>query len=509
MLGPTPARTQLSFTFEDSDSEFDAQMAMPDYEPMSPVVANLEKMVANRKTVSSESGTTAETISSVGRGISNKRSISSMDSTPPESPIEAFLSRPETPNYPCNNWNSTSTFTMRNGQVYSFGQLQVMSLQIAEARRNGEFPPTTEPTLDANAVAEDYNSLIYLRRLRGNQLAPAPQSYIHFREQVALGIQVRQASLKRETDQEVARRVDHYLQAVEAEQRYYNASNTALQRREVINPAQQGIIDPHDDMCSMVEHTIEQGISDATGPLRMNVSNLKKQGEVFQEQTALLQQQNNMFQRQTDGLVQQQSGLLRQQNNMFLQQDSLVQQQSSLLRQQTDVFQRQTDIVQHQTQKQNDLFLQQHSMFLNHKASVREHSRFFKKQTDTLEQQNRAMNASVTHLSNLIEPQIYNNQAAAQTLASANQLFIDLSKELPETIRCAVEEASQKQARELIEQALHIQQMASADPQPDAKAISAAQEMKAAAVGSDRAERSERSSIFRMVRKFKRQRISS
>ncbi|KAG5762761.1 hypothetical protein H9Q69_009727 [Fusarium xylarioides] len=506
MLGPTPARTPLSFTFEDSGSEFDAEMAMPDYEPMSPVVANLEKMVTNRNTAPSESGTTAETISSVGRGISNKRSISSMDSTPPESPIEAFLSRPETPNYPYNNWNSTSTFTMRNGQVYSFGQLQVMSLQVAEARRNGEFPPTNESTLDAHAVAEDYNSLIYLRRLRGNQLAPAPQSYIHFREQVALGIQVRQASLKRETDQEVARRVDHYLQAVEAEQRYYSASNTALQRREVINPTQQDFIDVHDDMCSMVEHTIEQGISDATGPLRMNVSNLKKQGEVFQEQTAFLQQQNNMFQRQTE------------------QQNSLVQQQSSLLRQQTDVFQHQTDIFQCQTQKQNDLFqlhadqqndlfLQHHSMFLNHKASLREHSRFFKKQTDTLEQQNRVMNASVTHLSNLIEPQIYNNQATAQTLASANQLFIDLSKELPETIRCAVEEASQKQARELVEQALQIQQMAITNAQPDAKPISApvkeVQEKKGVAAGSARAERSERSSLYRMVRKFKRQRISS
>ncbi|KAF5697260.1 hypothetical protein FGLOB1_12892 [Fusarium globosum] len=499
MLGPTPARTPLSFTFEDGDSEFDAEMTMPDYEPMSPVVANFEKMVANRKTAPSESGTIAETISSVGCGISTKRSISSMDSTPPESPIEAFLSRPETPNYPYNNWNSTSAFTMRNGQVYSFGQLQVMSLQVAEARRNGELPPTNESTLDANAVAEDYNSLIYLRRLRGNQLAPAPQSYIHFREQVALGIQVRQASLKRETDQEVARRVDHYLQAVEAEKRHYNASNTILQRREVTNPIQQDYIDSHDDMCSMVEHTIEQGISDATGPLRMNVSNLKKQGEVFQEQTALLQQQNGMFQRQTE------------------QQNSLVQQQSGLLRQQTDVFQHQAQeqntLFQLHADQQNDLFLQQHSMFLNHKASLREQSRFFKKQTDTLEQQNRVMDASVTHLSNLIEPQIYNNQATAQTLASANQLFVDLSKQLPETIRCAVEEASQKQARELIEQALQIQQMAIANPQPDVKTNSApveeAQEKKAVAVDSARAERSERSSLYRMVRKFKRQRISS
>ncbi|KAI7765885.1 hypothetical protein LZL87_000998 [Fusarium oxysporum] len=503
MLGPTPARTPRSFTFEDSDSEFDAEMAMPDYEPMSPVVANLEKMVANRKTVPSESGTTAGTISSVEHGTSTKRSISSMGSTPPESPIEVFLSRPETPNYPYSNWNSTSAFTMRNGRVYNLGQLQMMSLEVAEARRNGEFPTTNEPTLDANAVAEDFNSLIYLRSLRGNLLAPAPQSYIHFREQVALGIQVRQASLKRETDQEVARRVGHYLQAVEAEQRYYNASNTILQRREITNPTQQDFIDPHDDMCSMVEHTIEQGISDATGPLRMNVSNLKKQGEVFQEQTALLQQQNDMFQRQTDGLVQQQSGLLRQ--------------QTSLLRQQTDVFrhqiQEQNSLFQLHADQQNDLFLQQHSMFLNHKASLREQSRFFKKQSDTLEQQNKVMNASVTHLSNLVEPQIYNNQATAQNLATANQLVANLSKQLPETIRCAVEEASQKQAREILEQALQIQQMAIANPQRDAKTITApvdeAQEKKAVAVGTDRVERSERSSLYRMVRKFKRQRISS
>ncbi|TVY76270.1 hypothetical protein Focb16_v006934 [Fusarium oxysporum f. sp. cubense] len=474
MSGPTPVRTPPSFTFEDSDSELDAEMTMPDYESMSPVVANLEKMVANRKIVPSESSTTTETISSVERGTSTKRSISSMDSTTPESPIEAFLSRPETPNYPYSNWSSTSAFTMRNGQVYNFGQLQMMSLEVAEARRNGEFPATNEPTLDANAVAEDFNSLIYLRRLRGNQLAPAPQSYIHFREQVALGIQVRQVSLKRETDQEVARRVDHYLQAVEAEQRYYNATNTMLQPREVINPTQQDFIDPHDDMCSMVEHTIEQGISDATGPLRMNVSNLKKQGEVFQEQTALLQQQNDMFQRQT-----------QQQNGLF----------------------------QLHADQQNDLFLQQHSMFLNHKASLRDQSRFFKKQADTLEHQNRVMNASLTHLSNLVEPQIYNNQATAQTLASANQLVVNLSQQLPETIRCAVEEASQKQAREILEQALQIQQMAIANPQRDAKTITApveeAQEKNAVAVGSDRDEQSERSSLYRMVRKFKRQRISS
>ncbi|KAF9775506.1 hypothetical protein IL306_006383 [Fusarium sp. DS 682] len=491
MLAPTPARTPPNFTFEDSDSEFDAEMAMPDYEPMSPVVANLEKMVVKRKADLNEDDAPAGDCTSVEDNASSKRSISSDGSTPPESPIEAFLSRPETPKHSHGNWNSSTAFSMRNGQVYTFGQLQMMSLEVAEARRNGEFPATNEPTLDANAVAEDFNSLIYLRRLRGNMLAPAPQSYIHFREQVTLSIQVRQSSLKRETDQEVARRVDHYLQAVEAEQRYYNAANTKLQRREVTNPTQQGLIDVHDEMCSMVEHTIEQGISDATGPLRMNVSNLKKQGEVLQEQTTLLQQQNNMFQQQTE------------------RQNGLVHQQSSLLQQQTEAFQHQTQqqnsLFQLHADQQNDLFLQQYSMFLNQRASLREQSRFFKKQ-------NNAMSASVTHLNNLVEPQVYNNQATAQNLATANQLVANLSKQLPEAIRCAVEEASQKQAHEILEQALQIHQLTITKQEHDTQPVTAQVERvqkKAVTVGSDGDERSERSSLYRMVRKFKRQRISS
>ncbi|KAF4344031.1 hypothetical protein FBEOM_2006 [Fusarium beomiforme] len=488
MLAPTPARTPPNFNFEDSDSEFDAETAMPD-EPMPSVVANLEKMAIKRKAGHNEDGAPTRDCISVEDNTSSKRNIFSDGSTPPESPIEAFLSRPETPKHPHGNWNSTTTFAMRKGQVYTFSQLQMMSLEVAEARRNGEFPATNELTLDANAVSEDFNSLLNLRRLRGNILAPAPQSYIHFREQVALSIQVRQASLKRETDQEVARRVDHYLQAVDAEQRYYNATHTMLQRREATNPAHQELIDVHNDMYSMIEHTIEQGVSDATGPLRMNVSNLKKQGEIFQEQTALLQHQNNIFQRQTDGLVQQQTDIIQRQ----------AQQQNSLLQLHAD--------------QQNDLFLQQYSIFLDHKTSLREQSRFFKKQTDTLEEQNNTMSASVTQLNNLVEPQIYNNQATAQNLATANQLVVNLSKQIPEAIRCAVEEASQRQTREILEQAFQIHQLAITkqehDTQPATAQVEKVQKKKAVTSESDGNERSERSSLYRMVRKFKRQRISS
>ncbi|KAF4441919.1 hypothetical protein F53441_11879 [Fusarium austroafricanum] len=491
MWAPTPAHTPPAFAFEDSDSDFDAEMAMPDYEPMSPVVANLEKMAFKRKADPGEDATNTEDAASADDNSSTKDSASASNSTPPESPIEEFLPRAETPKKPHSHWNSTTEFTLRNGQVYNFGRLQMMSLEVAEARRNGEFPATTEPTLDANAVAEDFNSLMYLRHLRGDIMAPAPQSYVHFREQVALGIQVRQASLRRETDQEVARRVNHYLQVVETEQRYYNATNTMLQHRGVTSSTQQDLANVHDDMCSMVEHTIEQGISDATGPLRLNVSNLKKQSAVFQQQGEVIRQQ---------------TGLLQQQNNAFRRQ---TEQQNNMLQRQT---QQQNSLFQLHAEQQNDIFLQQVSLFQNQKATLRDQSRFFKKQTGTLEQQNKIMNTSVTGLNNLIEPQIYNNQVTAQNLATANQLVQNLSTQLPEAIRNAVEEAAHKHSREILEKAVLIQQQAAAKQEHDAQLATAqvkkARKKKAMIGGSDGYERSGRSSLYRMVHKFKRQRIS-
>ncbi|SPJ85433.1 uncharacterized protein FTOL_11214 [Fusarium torulosum] len=491
-----PLRTPLAVTFEDSDSESD--IGLPDYESMSPVVARLEKLAVSHKNDEVEDSFTTDDCTSTGDDTSIGSKTLHEGSTPPESPIEAFLPRPETPKAHC-PWDPAAKFKFRNGRVYTYEQLQVMALELAEARHNGEFPLDVEDISDAHAVVEDFNSLTYLRRIRGNLAAPAPDSYIHLRDQIALGIQQRHATHQREARQEVTRRVNHYLQAVEAEQRYYNAANTTLQRRGVAHPVQQNFIDPNDDMYSMVEHTIEQGIADATGPLRMNVGNLQQQNKVFQEQTRLLEQQNSALQKHA-GALQQQTNTLQQQSVwQSHQQDKFFQQQLSVIEKQNQLYQRRG-------------------------FSSRAESRFFdkrtgalKKHTGALEQQNQAMrqnlqyhNASLTQLHGLIGSGMKNNQATAHNLASANQLVENLAEEFPKAIKKALDEAAKKQADELLERITQVvREEALALPNTDnVLQTEKVGQKKKFLEGSDGIERSERSSLYRMVCKFKRRRIS-
>ncbi|KAF5670323.1 hypothetical protein FHETE_4568 [Fusarium heterosporum] len=531
-----PPRTPLAFTFEDSDCE--SEIGLPNYEPMSPVVARLEKMAISHKSEEVEDSFTIDDCSSTEDCISIESKTLYEGGTSPESPIEAFLPRPETPKQDHCPWKSTTKFALRNGRVHTLEQLQVMALEIAEARHNGEFPLTTESTLNADAVAEDYKSLMYLRRIRGDLAAPAPESYIHLREQIALGIQQRQASRQCETRQEVARRVSHYLQAVKHEEQYYHAANTTIQRRAITKPIQLNYVDANEDMCSMVEHTIEHGIADATGPLRMNVGRLKQQGEVFQEQTGLLQQQTGALQKQ-GAVFQQQTSFLQQQTGALQRQTGALQEHTSVLRKHTGTLEQQ---IMWQASQQDRFFQQQlkiieeqDKLFQRQGFSSRKESRFFdkqtgalkkhtgvlEKQTGILEQQNQSMrqnlefhNASLTHLNNLVEPQVYNNQATAHNLASANQLINNLAEEFPKVIKKALDEAAQKQAHDLFQQAARVHEEALAL----AKTRSAAQlpvppiekvgQKKKFVEGSDGIERGERSSLYRMVCKFKRRRIA-
>ncbi|CAJ0551762.1 Ff.00g057410.m01.CDS01 [Fusarium sp. VM40] len=519
-----PLRTPLAVTFEDSDSE--SEIGLPDYESMSPVVARLEKLAVSHKNDEVEDSFTTDDCTSIEDDTSVGSKTLHEDSTPPESPIEAFLPRPETPKAHC-PWDPAAKFKFRNGRVYTYEQLQVMALELAEARHKGEFPLDAEDISDAHAVVEDFNSLNYLRRIRGDLAAPAPDSYIHLRDQIALGIQQRHASRQREAHQEVTRRVNHYLQAVEAEQRYYNAASTTLQRRGVAHPVQQDFIDHNDDMCSMVEHTIEQGIADATGPLRMNVGRL-------QEQTGALGKYAGDLQHQT-GALRKYAGNLQQQNKAFQEQTRLLEQQTIALQKYTSDLQEHTGALQQQSvwqSNQQDKFFQQqlsiiekqNQLYQRRGFSSRAESRFFdkrtgalKKHTGALEQQNQAMrqnleyhNASLTQLHGVIGSEMKNNRATAHNLASANQLVNNLAEEFPKAIKKALDEAAQKQADELLERITRVvREEALALPNTDT-ALQAEKvgQKKKFVEGSDGIERSERSSLYRMVCKFKRRRIS-
>ncbi|RGP64139.1 hypothetical protein FSPOR_8157 [Fusarium sporotrichioides] len=529
MWDSTPPRTPLEVTFEDSDSE--PGTITPEYDTMSPVVARLEKLAVTHDDENVEDCTTSEYEPSL-----ESNTLVGNDS-PPESPIEAVLFRPETPHQSHCTLNPEAKITVYNGEAYNSQEIHAMYLALAEARHNGEFPGTSETTLDARAVVEDFSSLVYLRRVRGDILKPAPPSWIHLREQIALGIQQRSASLRQcESQKEAVRRVNHYLQAVQNEQRYYHTTNAMVQR-----PNQHGFINVDDDMCSMVEHTIEQGIADATGPLRMN---LKHQGEMFQRQTGLVQQQTGLVHQQSrfveaqDYALQRQHLIARKQEELAKRYAFTTQHHAGILQQQSSLAQQQSNLIQ----RQDHALQQQYDLLQNQSYSLRKESRFFKKQNDALEKQNQAVreqldiqHAHIARMQDLLAPQAYNNYATAQNLASANQLISNLSYELPQVIKKAfedtIEETARLHARQALESAVDIWQQGVRQGMPATESVSSSDmtidthdklepntqawaaaykkpEKKKATADAEVAERSERSSLYRMVSKFKRRRIA-
>jgi hypothetical protein len=215
---------------------------------------------------------------------------------------------------------------------------------------------------------------------------------------------------------------------------------------------------------------------------------------------------------------------LQHQNNLTQQQAGFLQKQSNLLQRQDYALQQQYDLLQNQS------------------FSLRTESRFFKKQNNALEKQNQAVreqldlqHAHIARMQDLLEPQAYNNHATAQNLASANQLVSNLSYELPQVIKKAVEdtieETARLHARQALESAVDLWQqgvrsdmsanetVSSSDmsidthdkPELNTQVWATASKKlkkKKATADSEVVERSERSSLYRMVSKFKRRRIA-
>ncbi|KAJ4316431.1 hypothetical protein N0V84_007869 [Fusarium piperis] len=238
--------------------------------------------------------------------VARERAHTQATAASPESPIEAFLQKPETPRE-----NSAFMSSTRGCSTYPADQLQMMASQLAEARRNGEFPTTKASPTDVDATIEDYQALTRLRQLRGNPMCPAPEAYNHLRIEITRQIRERDAlSGDDETEGAAARRVDTYLQAVQHENRYFAAAKSMPQRRGPnANKGHNGYNakgnanGPDEKMRSMVEQTIEQGIADATGPLRMNVGKLDTQASTLRRQSDTMGQQIEM-QKQTVSALQ-------------------------------------------------------------------------------------------------------------------------------------------------------------------------------------------------------------
>lgn len=220
--------------------------------------------------------------------------------TPPESPIEDITqSQHYSPNREVFVHPSGPSIVMVGGIGYDPGHIRFMANELAHARQNGEFPQTTTPLMHVESLVQDYGDLSELRRARGDFAAPVSEAYRHLLVDITRRIQERDASLNEHAKQaEVARRVGTYLHSVEQERRLYDVASNMLQRRGVVQPTQMDLDNVSEEICAIVEHSMEQSIeqsveciehtmADATGPLRMNVGTFKDQNTELGRQISL------------------------------------------------------------------------------------------------------------------------------------------------------------------------------------------------------------------------------
>lgn len=214
--------------------------------------------------------------------------------TPPETPIDEEISREDVRLSPTVYVApTTSTITPGGNNTYSPGQLRAMADELAHSRMTGEFPRTSTPMTDAQAIVEDYRALLGLRESRGSSSFSAPEGYRQLHADIAINIKRRDASLNRVSKRnEVARRSSAYLRSVEQERRFFEAAHTMLQRRGITSPTQVDLDDIGDEICDIVEKSVdhmEQCVNDATRPLHNEASNFRKQNQVMIQQLHLNQ----------------------------------------------------------------------------------------------------------------------------------------------------------------------------------------------------------------------------
>ncbi|KAK7417147.1 hypothetical protein QQX98_004750 [Neonectria punicea] len=178
---------------------------------------------------------------------------------------------------------------------------------LAHARQNEEFPDTIASPLDTRALVEDYENLMMLRHARGDVLGPASEEYTQLRVEICQGVAKRDASLSPRGDQsETSRRVESYFRSVEQEGRHLDMVSTKVnamvQKCGVAKPTQPNLENVGEELCSVIEHTIEETVSDATGPLRLNVGTLKEHNNTLRLSVCNLDKQAVCFQTQNEAL---------------------------------------------------------------------------------------------------------------------------------------------------------------------------------------------------------------
>ncbi|KAH7154991.1 hypothetical protein B0J13DRAFT_654511 [Dactylonectria estremocensis] len=219
--------------------------------------------------------------------------------TPPDSPVvDEFIARCQTPIDCSLDVSYNPSAIVECGVVYPVSKIRAMAIQLAQARDNGEIPYTTTPCMDSQAIIEDYESLMVLRDARGDYSEPTPAVYKQLRVEIARRILERDASIEEnKCNAEAVRRVNSYIRSVQQEELHFHVSSDTSRQPSISGAAQLDIENVSEELCSIVEQTIEQTLSDATGPLRLNVGNLHKENATFSNQNSSLARQIDMHYR--------------------------------------------------------------------------------------------------------------------------------------------------------------------------------------------------------------------
>lgn len=143
----------------------------------------------------------------------------------------------------------------------------MMAEQLTKARANNQFPTTTAPATDVQALAHDYELLLQLQDTVRREPEPSKGSCSaadRLRVEIARRIHERdEAYDELASRDEAVRRVEHYIRSVEHEREYYesiSSPSASIGHQSCMGDSQ--VLEVSEDVISIYEMAAEQTMSE-------------------------------------------------------------------------------------------------------------------------------------------------------------------------------------------------------------------------------------------------------